>query len=79
MDQASSNEAYERLLVEKAERLTDLQNRKPGQKHYKRSLKAFLDADARLQKALLEKIEQEPRTFALHDGASAHKRTDDAG
>ena len=54
-DQPASPE-YEELLAVKASRLEDLLKRKPGQKHYKRSLKAFLDADAKAQKALLQRV-----------------------
>jgi hypothetical protein len=45
-----------RLLEDKAEKLEDLRKRKPGQKNYKRSLRAFLEADAKAQKALLARI-----------------------
>jgi hypothetical protein len=51
---------YETLLAEKAEKLQDLMQRKPGQTHYKRSLSAFLDADAKAQKALLARLEAAP-------------------
>ena len=56
---------YERLLAEKADRLADLLKRKPGQKQYRASLKAFLEADARAQKVLLQWGERqaEPRSF----------------
>jgi hypothetical protein len=64
MDQTPSNVEYQRLLMEKAEKLADLRNRKPGQKHYKRSLKAFLDADAKAQTALLLQIQQERQALA---------------
>jgi hypothetical protein len=47
---------YQQLLADKAERLADLKARKPGQKGYKRSLKAFLDADAAAQNSLLERL-----------------------
>lgn len=47
---------YRRLLEDKAEKLTDLMKRSPGQKHYKRSLTAFLEADAKAQKALMKHI-----------------------
>ena len=54
---------YEQLLADKAERLEELLKRKPGQKHYKRSLKAFLDADAKAQKALLHQLKGEPENL----------------
>jgi hypothetical protein len=56
-DQAA-DAGYQDLLGEKAQRLTDLLNRKPGQKGYKRSLRAFLEADAAAQRALLAQIDQ---------------------
>ena len=63
--QSEAGQKYERLLVEKADRLADLMKRRPGQKQYKASLKAFLEADAKAQKAVLKRIElnAEPRTF----------------
>lgn len=63
MSQEISDVEYRRLIEEKAEKLEDLRKRKPGQKNYKQSLKAFLEADARTQKALLAHIEREPRHF----------------
>lgn len=48
---------YEQLLAEKAGKLEELRRRKPGQKHYKRSLRAYLDADAAVQSALLSRID----------------------
>jgi hypothetical protein len=54
---------YEQLLADKAEKLQELLKRKPGQKHYKRSLKAFLDADAKAQKALLHQLKGEPENL----------------
>jgi hypothetical protein len=51
---------YEQLLAEKAEKLQELLKRKPGQKHYRRSLKAFLDVDAKAQKALLQQLQGTP-------------------
>jgi hypothetical protein len=45
------------LLADKAEKLEELQRRKPGQKGYKRSLRAFLEADAAVQSALLAHID----------------------
>jgi hypothetical protein len=49
---------YQDLLAEKAQRLTDLLKRKPGQKGYKRSLRAFLEVDAAAERALLPQIDQ---------------------
>ena len=63
MTQEFVDPEYRRLVAEKAEMLEELRKRKPGQKNYRRSLKAFLDADAKTQKALLEQIEREPRHF----------------
>jgi hypothetical protein len=48
---------YPRLLAEKAERLADLRGRSPGQKGYKHSLQAYLDADAAAQEILIDRIE----------------------
>jgi hypothetical protein len=56
--ETSSDPKYLRLLAEKAEKLEDLRKRHPGGKHYKRSLRAFLEADAKAQKALLKVIER---------------------
>jgi predicted component of type VI protein secretion system len=64
MDHTPLSVEYERLLMEKTAKLADLQSQKPGHKHYKRSLKAFLEADAQLQRVLMQRIEQEPRHFA---------------
>ena len=62
-----SDSKYRRLLAEKSDRLADLMKRKPGQKHYKQSLKAFLEADAKAQAALINRIElrAEPRSFEV--------------
>jgi hypothetical protein len=39
-----------------AERLRELMKRRPGQSQYRRSLRAFLDADANLQTAILKRL-----------------------
>lgn len=65
MSKEISDVEYRRLVQKKAERLEDLRKRKPGQKNYKRSLKAFLEADAKTQKALMQQIEREPRHFEI--------------
>lgn len=52
---AKASEQFEELQRLKSECLKQLLKRKPGQKHYKRVLRAYLDADAHLQKALLER------------------------
>jgi hypothetical protein len=44
------------LQLQKAERLNDLLRCRPGQKHYKRALRAYLDADRSLQKAFIERF-----------------------
>jgi hypothetical protein len=49
--------SYRELLANKAEKLEELRKRKPGQKGYKRRLRAFLDADAAVQDALLAHID----------------------
>jgi hypothetical protein len=46
-------ESLQRL---KAERLRELLKRRPGQKHYKRALRAYLDADGGLLRALMERL-----------------------
>jgi hypothetical protein len=71
VSQEFSDVEYRRLVEEKAEMLEDLRKRKPGQKNYKRSLKAFLEADAKTQKALIERIEREPRHFAADSSTDA--------
>jgi hypothetical protein len=52
---------YEQLLADKVEKLKELLKRKPGQKHYKQSLMAFLDADAKAEKALLRQLKCGPK------------------
>jgi hypothetical protein len=47
-----------RLERTQAERLGELLQRRPGQKRYRRSLRAFLDADAALQNAKLRRLDQ---------------------
>jgi len=44
------------LQLAQAERLRELLKRRPGQSHYRRSLRAFLDADAHLQNAILARL-----------------------
>ena len=63
--QSETTPKYERLLAEKTDRLADLLKRKPRQKQYRASLKAFLEADAKAQKALFKRMERraEPRSF----------------
>lgn len=52
MQTAEADEAViERLRRAKAERLTALLAKKPGQKHYRRALRAFLEVDDELEKA----------------------------
>jgi len=53
----ADDEAHRRLLSIKAEKLEALGARKPGQKGYKRRLRAFLEADAAVQAALLARID----------------------
>ena len=57
-EEQAAQAGYERLLAEKAERLEELLKRKPGQKGYKRRLRAFLEADAQTQRLLLDHIER---------------------
>jgi hypothetical protein len=53
-----SGDEHLRLLADKAGKLEELRRRKPGQKGYMRTLKAFLDADAAAQKALLARWDE---------------------
>jgi len=47
----------QRLIERRADALQALLGRKPGQKHYRQALKAFLEADTRLEKARMSSIE----------------------
>jgi hypothetical protein len=44
------------LQQAKDETLKELLARKPGQKHYRRALKAYLEADSALQRAIIERL-----------------------
>jgi hypothetical protein len=48
--------AFARLQRAKDDSLKDLLGRKPGQKHYRRSLRTFLEADDALQRAIIERL-----------------------
>lgn len=56
------------LKADKADKLKQLMKRKPGQKGYKRSLKAFLEADAKFEKHLIKRLK-------LTDGTSSKDAT----
>ncbi len=58
MPNAHPNEAetFARLRRAKDDSLKELLGRKPGQKHYRRSLKAYLEADYALQRAIMERL-----------------------
>jgi hypothetical protein len=45
-----------RLQRVQGERFRELLKRRPGQRRYRRSLRAFLDADANLQNAILARL-----------------------
>jgi hypothetical protein len=45
-----------RLQHEKQARLKDLLKLKPGQKHYRRTLKAYLEADSELQRIIIDRL-----------------------
>lgn len=52
----SAGMEFEELRAEKADRLKELMKRKPGEKGYKRSLKAYLEADAEFEKVLMKRL-----------------------
>jgi hypothetical protein len=49
---AGSTAPFEQLHYVRAQRLQELMKLRPIEQHYKRALRAFLDADGALQKAL---------------------------
>ncbi len=53
---AEPSNPLRRLQLAQAERLRELLKRRPGQSQYRRSLRAFLDADANLQNAILARL-----------------------
>jgi hypothetical protein len=63
-----SGDEHLRLLADKAGKLEELKRRKPGQKGYKRTLKAFLEADAAAQKALLARWDERLEAGARQGG-----------
>jgi hypothetical protein len=71
----ASDDEHLRLLADKAEKLEALKRRKPGQKGYRRTLKAFLDADAAVQKVLLARWDEVRES----SGASAEPGAAPAG
>lgn len=44
------------LRADKAQKLKQLMRRKPGQRGYKRSLRAYLEADATYEKTLMNRL-----------------------
>jgi hypothetical protein len=60
-EQGSTSQAAEApldgLRRAKADSLKALMKKKPGQKHYKRTLRAFLEADQKLTAAIETKLE----------------------
>jgi hypothetical protein len=73
----TADDEHLRLLADKAAKLEELKRRKPGQKGYKRTLKAFLDADAAAQKVLLALWDERLETSGASPNAGA--RLDDKG
>jgi hypothetical protein len=59
-DQATSRDAFKRLEGAKADRLKQLLKRKPGHKGYRSALRAYLEADAELQRAIIEQLTARP-------------------
>lgn len=51
-----TGETYEMLKSVKAERLQDLLKRKPSEKHYKRSLRSYLEADGAFERAVMDRL-----------------------
>ena len=59
MPKADRNEGggdFARLRRAKDESLQELLKRKPGQKHYRRALKTYLEADDALQRAIIDRL-----------------------
>ena len=54
---AKPADPFKSLHRAKATRLKELMKRKPGQKGYKQALKAYLDADGALQKAIIKQLQ----------------------
>jgi hypothetical protein len=55
---ADPTDALPNLQRAQAERLTELMRCRPGQKQYRPALRAFLDADADLERAVLRRLVQ---------------------
>lgn len=55
-DEAAPTDRVDLLRRIKAERLDELARWRPGQKHYKRALRAYLAADGSLQKVLMKRL-----------------------
>jgi len=49
---------YRSFLADKAEKLADLMKLKPGQAGYVESLKAYLEANAAAERALLRRLDR---------------------
>ena len=54
---AKMRDAFPQLRLAKEESLRDLLKRKPGEKHYRRSLKTYLEADHALQTAIIRRLD----------------------
>ena len=49
-------EHFSVLRQAKEHKLRDLLRRKPGQQHYRRALRAYLEADDALQRAIIQRL-----------------------
>jgi len=58
---------YATLLANKAEKLAALNKMKPGQKHFKRTLRTFLEADAAAERVMIARIEAKTRKEAAEE------------
>jgi hypothetical protein len=60
-DRKTEGGDFAQLRRAKDETLKELLARKPGQKHYRRALKAYLEADDALQRAIIQRLELDLR------------------
>lgn len=51
---------YKSFLADKAEKLAKLMKLKPGQTGYAESLKAYLEANAAAEQAILRRLDRDP-------------------
>jgi hypothetical protein len=52
---AHSDDRFQQLKSAKADRLRELMQRRPGEKHYKRALRDYLEADGQFVKLLVKR------------------------